>query len=95
LGQLRDALLFRPSVGDRRMTYRGVPGMEVHLYVWPELRGDLLSAGFRFDEVVPLDATTAEVIPRPWLLPGLRAGGWLVFARRPGGREPPAAARKA
>jgi SAM-dependent methyltransferase len=83
LGQPGRALLGRGAFGDRRMTYRGVPGMEVHLFRWPELRGDLRSAGFRIDEVIPLDSVTARTIPAPWFLPGLRAGGWIVLARRP------------
>lgn len=83
LGQIGRTLLGRPDYGDRRMTYRGIPRMEVHLYRWGELRGELRSAGFRIDEVVPIDAVHARPIRSPWLLPDLRAGGWLVFARRP------------
>jgi SAM-dependent methyltransferase len=84
LGQVGRMLLGRPDVGDRRMTYRGIPGMEVHLYRWGELRDELRAAGFRIDEVLPIHAVTAEVIPAPWFLHGLRAGGWIVFASRPG-----------
>jgi SAM-dependent methyltransferase len=83
LGQLGLALLGRPGLGDRRMTYRGIAGMEVHLYRWPELRRDLHAAGFRIDEVIPLETRTAREIAAPWFLPGWRAGGWIVFARRP------------
>jgi ubiquinone/menaquinone biosynthesis C-methylase UbiE len=70
--------------GDRRMTYRGIPGREVHLYRWGELRRGLTRAGFRIEEVVAIDAVSAAPILAPWLLHGLRAGGWVVFARRPG-----------
>lgn len=92
LGQVSRALLGRPGFGDRRMTYRGIPGMEVHLFRWPELRRLLCSAGFVIDEVVPIDAVRARPIPAPWLAPGLRAGGWIVFAHKPantrgGGRD--------
>jgi SAM-dependent methyltransferase len=83
LGQMGKRLRGHPDVGDRRMTYRGVPGMEVHLYRWPELRRDLHVAGFRIDEVLPIDAEHARPIAFPWLLHGLRAGGWMVFAHRP------------
>lgn len=72
----------REGLGDRRMTYRGIPGMEVHLFRWPELRRDLHAAGFRIDEVLPIDAVHSRPIRAPWLAPGLRAGGWLVFASR-------------
>lgn len=77
------SLLKRAEAGDRRMTYRGVAGMEVHLYRWGELRRELTGAGFLIDEVLPIDTETARPIRAPWLLPGLRAGGWIVFAHRP------------
>ncbi len=70
------------SFGDRHMTYRGIPNMEVHLYRWPELKRDLRSAGFRITESIPIDTELARPIPWGWLLPGLRAGGWLVFASK-------------
>ena len=85
LGQLGRFLLRRPDYGDRRMTYRGIPAMEVHLYRWGELRRDLGSAGFRIDEVIPIDSVFARPIPAPRICPGLRAGGWIVFARKPDG----------
>ncbi|MDR3619267.1 MAG: class I SAM-dependent methyltransferase [Paludisphaera borealis] len=83
LGQARRWIANGGELGDRRMTYRGIPGMEVHLYRWRELTSDLRAAGFVIDEVVPLDEVTAQPISRPRLLPSLRAGGWFVFAHRP------------
>ncbi len=82
-GQLARRWLGRASFGDRRMTYRGVAGMEVHLYRWSELASDLRSTGFRIDEVIPLDAIDARTIPAPWLLSRFRAGGWVILASRP------------
>ncbi len=76
--------LGRTDAGDRRMIYRAIPGMEVHLYRWRELRRDLARAGFSVDEVLALDAVHARPITAPWFLPGVRAGGWIVFARRRG-----------
>ena len=73
-----------PDAGDRSMTYRGIPGMVVHLYRWGELRRDLLAAGLVIDEVLPLDAVTARPISVARFWPGLRAGGWIVFACRSG-----------
>jgi SAM-dependent methyltransferase len=70
-----------PEAGDRTMTYRGIPRMQVHLYRWPELRRDIRHAGLRIDEVIPLNAR-AETTSRPWLLPSLRADGWLIFASK-------------
>ncbi|HEV3163775.1 MAG TPA: class I SAM-dependent methyltransferase [Isosphaeraceae bacterium] len=83
LGQCLRWLLRRPDLGDRRMTYRGIPGMEVHLYRWPELRAELTGAGFQIDEVLPIDRALARPISAPWLLHAWRAGGWFVFAHRP------------
>ncbi len=83
LGQLRPLLLGRADAGDRRMTYRGIPNMEVHLYRWGELRRDVRAAGLQIQEVLPLDEVDARPIAAPWLLPSIRAGGWVVFARKP------------
>ncbi len=82
LGQLWRTLLHSSDYGDRRMTYRGIPAMEVHLYRWGELRRELRSAGFQIDEVLPIHSITAQRIVAPWLLPGWRAGGWIVFASK-------------
>lgn len=75
-------MLRRDELGERRMTYRGIPGMRVHLYRWGELKRGLHAAGFRIDEVIPLDEVTAEPIRWPRMLPTFRAGGWMVFASR-------------
>jgi SAM-dependent methyltransferase len=82
--QFSRALLSRAELGDRRMTYRGIPGMEVHLYRWGELKRELRAAGFAIDEVVPLEDVTYQPISHPWLLHRFRAGGWMIFARKPG-----------
>lgn len=85
LGQGWRKLLGRPGVGDRRMTYRGISNMEVHLFTWRELSGDCRGAGFRIDEVVAIDAVHARPIAAPRLGHRLRAGGWIVFLSRPKG----------
>ena len=38
LGQAWRALFDASRLGDRRMNYRGIPGMHVHLYRWGELK---------------------------------------------------------
>jgi SAM-dependent methyltransferase len=83
LEQIPRVVFARDELGERRMTYRGIPGMRVHLYRWGELKRELRHAGFRIDEVFPLDEVSAEPIPTPWLAHGLRAGGWIVLATRP------------
>lgn len=82
LRQLVKSALRHPDAGDRRMTYRGINDMEVHLYRWGELKGQLKRAGFVIDEVISIHEHDAEPIRFPWLLPSLRAGGWMIFAHR-------------
>ncbi|RUL88477.1 class I SAM-dependent methyltransferase [Tautonia sociabilis] len=80
LGELGRRAIGRPP-SDRRMTYRGIPGLAVHAFSWRELRSDLRSAGFGIDSVIPLDARTARPIRWTRLLHPIRAGGWIVFSR--------------
>jgi SAM-dependent methyltransferase len=84
LGQAWKAARRDLSLGDRQMTYRGIPGVEVHLYRFGELARELRLAGFHLEHVLPISELSAEPISAPWWLPTIRAGGWLVFARRPG-----------
>ncbi len=83
-----NVLARRDSPGDRRMDYRGINSMYVHLYRWGELKRDLRSAGLRVDKVIPLDEVSAAPIAKPWLAHQFRAGGWIVFARRSSGAAP-------
>jgi ubiquinone/menaquinone biosynthesis C-methylase UbiE len=80
--QVWPAILDRSNLGDRRMNYRGIPGMKVHLYRWGELKRELAGAGFTIREVLPLGEVSASAIDSPWLIHRFRAGGWLVFAVR-------------
>jgi SAM-dependent methyltransferase len=80
--QVWPALFSRSNLGDRRMTYRGIPGMYVHLYRWGELKRELRCAGFRIQEVLPLNEVTSALIEAPWFAHSFRAGGWIVFAER-------------
>jgi ubiquinone/menaquinone biosynthesis C-methylase UbiE len=81
--QVWPALFDRANLGDRSMNYRGIPGMKVHLYRWGELKRELRGAGFKIQEVLPLDEVSAASIDAPWLAHGFRAGGWIIFATRP------------
>jgi ubiquinone/menaquinone biosynthesis C-methylase UbiE len=80
--QVWPALFDRANLGDRRMSYRGIPGMKVHLYGWGELKRELRRAGLTIQEVLPLDEVSSSEIDAPWFLHCLRAGGWIVFAVR-------------
>ena len=82
LSQAWPALFDRANLGDRRMNYRGIPGMKVHLYRWGELKREVRGAGFKIQEVLPLDEVSSAAIELPWFAHSLRAGGWIVFAAR-------------
>jgi SAM-dependent methyltransferase len=82
MGQALKRVAGRPDVCDRRMTYRGIAGMEVHLFTWRGLSKEIRAAGFRIDEVLPIDAVRARPLVAPWFGHGLRAGGWIVFLSR-------------
>jgi SAM-dependent methyltransferase len=82
LGQMPAILRGADNAADRNMTYRGVPGMEVHLYRWGELKREIAAAGLRIEETLALNEIDARPIAAPWLLPSIRAGGWLLFCRR-------------
>jgi SAM-dependent methyltransferase len=68
--------------GNRRMNYRGIAGMSVHLYRWGELARDIGASGLQIDEVCPLDEVTSESVAPGWFSRRFRAGGWIVFASR-------------
>ena len=53
------------DIGDRRFTYRGVVGMEVHLYRWSELRRELRRAGFRIERRIAIGERGRPVDPPP------------------------------
>ena len=75
LGHAAKVLSRRDPLGDRRMDYRGINGMYVHLYRWGELKRELRLPGFRIDQVIPLDEVSAAPIRMPWLVPSIRAVG--------------------
>ena len=77
------AALAKPGgfeLGDKTYPYRGVPNFFLHAYRSGELRADLRAANFATMEWVPLAAGAGAPLGRPWLLPSVRATGWLVVA---------------
>ncbi len=76
------ALLRQTELGDRQMSYRGIASMRVHLYRWGEFKRELRTAGFRIEEVLPLEDISYEMLPVPWFAHQWRAGGWIIFASR-------------
>jgi SAM-dependent methyltransferase len=75
-----------PEPGDRAMPqHRGGADLTLHHFTRRELVADPADASFRVRELVPVSTRPDGRLPAAWLLPGLRAYGFLVSA------EPPAA----
>jgi len=72
------------EVGDKVYPYRGVPNFFLHVFREGELRRDLRAANLRVRRWVPLDLGRRHALRRRWLLPSLRANGWIVVCDRPG-----------
>lgn len=67
--------------GDRTMPqHRGGADLTLHHFTRRELVADLAAAGFRVRELVPVSARPDGRLPAAWLLPNLRAYGFLVAA---------------
>lgn len=71
------------EIGDRVYAYRGLADMFLHTYSLKELRQDLLTSGWRIDNIIALAPNSDAELSRPNFLPGLRAGGFLAIAKRP------------
>jgi SAM-dependent methyltransferase len=70
------------EVGDKYFPYRGVPNFFLHVFRERELRRDLRHAGLAVRRWTPLDVKRRHALRRPWLLPTLRANGWIVVCER-------------
>ena len=67
--------------GDRTMPqHRGGAPLTLHHYTKRELLGELTAAGFTLKELKPVSAGPAGALTMPWLLPGIRAYGYLAAA---------------
>lgn len=71
------------EIGDKFFPYRGVPNFFLHVFRSGELRQDVASAGFRLHRWIPLNVHRRHALRFPWLLPNLRANGWIVVGRKP------------
>jgi SAM-dependent methyltransferase len=70
-----------PEPGDRTMPqHRGGADLTLHHFTRRELVADLAAAGFRVRELVPVSTRPDGRLRAAWLLPGLRAYGFLVSA---------------
>lgn len=70
------------DLGDKYYPYRGVPNFYLHVFRNRELRADLRSAGLRVRRWIPLDVRRRHALRAGWLLPALRANGWIVVCER-------------
>lgn len=68
--------------GDRVYQYRGLPNMFLHNFGLSELKADLRQAGFRIEQIFPLNLTASGVLPLRHILPRLRAGGFVAVCCR-------------
>ncbi len=66
------------ELGDKQYTYRGIPNMYLHVFTKHQLKRALHAAGFRIREFIPLDTTRQKRLRCSWLLPRVRANGWIV-----------------
>lgn len=72
----------RYEAGDKTYPYRGVPNFFLHVYREPELRSELAEAGLSVLRWHPLEVARRHELKRKWLLPSLRANGWVVVVVR-------------
>ncbi len=71
------------AAGDRTMPqHRGGADLTLHHYTRRELLDELTAAGFTPRELQPVSTRADGKLPAPWLLPGVRAYGYLVAAVR-------------
>ena len=69
--------------GDRLMPpHLGVGGLTLHVFTRREVLALLCGEGFRVVEARPISTRPDGRLPLPWLLPTLRAYGYLVAAEK-------------
>ncbi len=83
-GDISRSLLGRGNPGDYTMPpHLGVGKMTMHLFTRREIAKMLRAAGFEIVEIRPVSLSADGQVRRPWLLPSLRAYGYLAAARKP------------
>ena len=65
--------------------HQGIAGLTLHLFTRREAVRLLREAGFQLVEVHPVGLTGDGRLPYPWWFGRLRAYGYLLAARVPGG----------
>jgi hypothetical protein len=82
--QLLEAFRKNGNVGQRRMNYRGIPNVKVQLFRWKTVKDMIVQAGFDITEVLWLDSQSGGPLRFKLFAKNLRAGGWIIFARKTG-----------
>jgi SAM-dependent methyltransferase len=75
--------LGRPEFGNRQADYRGIPGVVIHNFTWPEMARLIQESGLEISSVKNLDGETAADLGDRFSTRRWRAGGWLIEASRP------------
>ncbi len=77
------AVLTDPQLqrGDKFFDYRGIPRMYLHTFTQRELTRSLTQAGFKIDELIPLNASRQRRLRCGWFFGPLRANGWIAVCR--------------
>ena len=70
------------ELGDRTYGYRGLADMFLHTYSLRELRQDLAASGWQTRHILPLTPESDAELRHRWILPSLRAGGFIAVAQR-------------
>jgi SAM-dependent methyltransferase len=74
----------RSTAGDWHMAHHGgLAGWTMHLFTRGEAIGLVCAAGFRVVEVLPAGLRPDGRLRFPWLIPGMRAYGFLIAAQKP------------
>lgn len=68
--------------GDKYYRYRGIPNFFLHVFSRNEFSNALSQSGFKVTQLVPLRMDRQGELPRPWLLGGLRASGWIALCEK-------------
>lgn len=70
------------ELGDRFYNYRNLPSMFLHIFSAKELKRELVVSGLAIEKFYLLNRQSSDMLERPWMLPHLRAGGFIAVCRK-------------
>ena len=71
----------RIELGDKCFRYRDIPQMFLHTFTQRELLHALGRAGFRVEELIPLNRSRQRPLAWRWFFGRFRANGWIAVCR--------------